>query len=82
MMALSKQQIERFTQELKALSQSDPTYQFLYDCVIGLQKEHIHQIRAKNQQSFQSYIHAEHILRRHTEYMAYRLGLQHGKEID
>ena len=79
---LKKPERDRFLQEIEILHQSDPTYQFLNECVVGLRDEYIQQMKVKNKDSFYSYVDAERILRRHAEYLAYRLGLQHGKDSD
>ena len=82
MIRLSKQQRDQFLQGMEQRYLSDPTYQFLSECVVGLSREHMQQLKSRNKDTFESYVCAERILRRHAEYLAYRLGLEHGNNTE
>lgn len=81
MKPLSTVQRARFVQELKHLYQTDTTHQFLSQCVEGSRNIHQQWLSSEEHDTFQAYVQAEFVLQRHKEYLAYRLGLQHGREI-
>ncbi len=67
------------SEELVELQKGDATFLFLSDCVAGALSAHQAALPDSCKVSFDSYVQAVSVLQKHREYLAFRLGLQRGK---
>ena len=79
MESLNFEQREYYKKSLADFKSDEPTYLFLRDCATQLEAE---LLARPSKGRIRNYAEAVRVLTIHCEYLAYRLGLEHGKNTD